>query len=146
LSTELNVLIFPEDGLFKIGTVSGYMLGLWTIPLFIIIFTGLRIRERISEKWSYVAVLILSLIIFGGSELTMWTLNSWYPQNVVLLFEHIALYILLPEIFLGLSSFYLFIKYHSSNFWTLGIIGFIIMIIYLGNASFFYFLIEKVII
>ncbi|MHA1885888.1 MAG: DUF6989 domain-containing protein, partial [Promethearchaeota archaeon] len=33
LSAELNILAFPEDGLFKIGTVSGYMLGLWTIPL-----------------------------------------------------------------------------------------------------------------
>jgi len=29
LSAQLNILVFPEDGLFKIGTVSGYMAGLW---------------------------------------------------------------------------------------------------------------------
>ena len=36
LSAQLNILVFPEDGLFKIGTVSGYMAGLWAIPLFLI--------------------------------------------------------------------------------------------------------------
>ncbi|MCK4382679.1 MAG: hypothetical protein KAW66_05235, partial [Candidatus Lokiarchaeota archaeon] len=29
LSAQLDILVFPEDGLFKIGTVSGYMAGLW---------------------------------------------------------------------------------------------------------------------
>jgi hypothetical protein len=36
LSAQLEILVFPEDGLFKIGTVSGYMLFLWAIPFFII--------------------------------------------------------------------------------------------------------------
>ncbi len=35
LSAQLNILVFPEDGLAKIGTVSGYMAGLWTIPIFL---------------------------------------------------------------------------------------------------------------
>ena len=35
LSAVLEVLIFPEDGLFKFGTVSGYMAGLWAYLSFI---------------------------------------------------------------------------------------------------------------
>ena len=43
LSAELGILVFPDDGFIKIGTVSLYMAGLWTIPLFLIIFTGLSV-------------------------------------------------------------------------------------------------------
>lgn len=146
LAAELNILVFPEDGLFKIGTVSGYMLGLWAIPLFIISFIGLRLNEYYSDKWVYLAIAVLSLIIFGGAEASMWILNSWYPQNVTLIFDHIAIYILVPEIILGLSTFYLFTKVQTKKIWILVINSFIIMLLYLGSASFFYFLIEKIII
>ena len=75
----------------------------------------------------------------------MWILNSWYPQNVSLIFDHIAVYILVPEIFLGLSTFYLFTKVQSKKLRILIISSFIIMLLYVGSASFFYFLIEKII-
>lgn len=57
LSAELNVLVFPEDGLFKIGTVSGYMAGLWVIPLFLIVFIGQQLQERYSRKVSYLSII-----------------------------------------------------------------------------------------
>jgi len=53
LSAQLNVLVFPEDGLFKIGTVSGYMLFLWAIPFFIILFIGYRINENYTLNSTY---------------------------------------------------------------------------------------------
>ena len=145
LSAELNILNFPEDGLFKIGTVSGYMLGLWTIPLFIICFVGLRVEERSSKKKAFILVAVLSLIIFGVAELTMWLLGSWYPQNVTLIFDHLAIYIIFPELILGLSAYYFFTYSKSKKMWILIIYAFTIMILYLGSATFFYFLIEKVI-
>ena len=46
----LKAIVFPEDGLFKIGSVSGYMAGLWTIPMFLIIFISEKIRSRFSGK------------------------------------------------------------------------------------------------
>ena len=52
LSAQLNVLVFPEDGSFKIGTVSGYMVGLWTIPLFIICFIGGVLEEEYRKDMS----------------------------------------------------------------------------------------------
>jgi len=146
LSAQLDVLVFPEDGLFKIGTVSGYMLGLWMIPIFIIVFTGIRINDRSSDKVAILAVSLLSLLIFGLAEQSMWMLQSWYPQNVTLLFGHLAVYIVVPEILLGLSSYYCYTKIREKHIWTKIGTAFLVMILYLGNACFFYFLIEKVII
>lgn len=144
LSAQLNILIFPEDGFFKIGSVSGYMIGLWVIPLFIIIFTGIRAKDRYSNKIGYLIVILLSLLIFGMAEQSMWMLQSWYPQNVTLIFDHIAIYIIIPEVILGLSSYFVYNKIKNENFWIFLITALTIMLLYLGSASFFYFLIEKV--
>ncbi|MBY8992198.1 MAG: hypothetical protein KGD58_15745 [Candidatus Lokiarchaeota archaeon] len=143
LSAEVNVLVFPEDGLFKIGTVSGYMAGLWVIPLFLIVFIGQRLQERYSKRIGYLSVVLMSLLIFGLSEQLMWMLQSWYAQNVVLI-GHIALYIIIPEIILGLSSYYFYDTLKERNYWYKLPAAFIVMVLYLGSAIFFYFLIERV--
>lgn len=143
LSEELNVLVFPEDGLFKIGTVSGYMAGLWVIPLFLIVFIGQRLQERYSKRIGYLSVVLMSLLIFGLSEQLMWMLQSWYAQNVVMI-GHIALYIIIPEIILGLSSHYFYEMLKERNHWYKLPAAFIVMVLYLGSAIFFYFLIERV--
>jgi len=143
LSAELNVLVFPEDGLFKIGTVSGYMAGLWVIPLFLILFIGQRLQERYSKRISYLLVVLMSLLIFGLSEQLMWMLQSWYAQNVLMI-GHIALYIILPELILGLSTYYFYEMLKERNHWYKIPTAFIVMILYLGSAIFFYFLIERV--
>ena len=145
LSAQLNVLVFPEDGLFKIGTVSGYMAGLWAIPLFLICFIGLKLLEKSSYVKTFIVVGLMSLTIFGLSEQSLWMLQSWYPQNVTLIFDHLAVYIIIPEIILGLSTFYYFQKNKDKNYFALIIVSFVVMILYLGSASFFYFLFEKII-
>ncbi len=145
LSAQLNILVFPEDGLFKIGTVSGYMIGLWAIPLFLICFIGLKLKEKHSHIKTLIVVGLISLTIFGLSEQSLWMLQSWYPQNVTLIFDHLAVYIIIPEVILGLSTFYYFQKIKENNCLTLIAVSFIIMLLYLGSASFFYFLFEKVI-
>lgn len=142
LSAELNILVFPEDGLFKIGTVSGYMFGLWTIPLFIIIFSGNRVRQTFTEMKAALIVIALALLIFGISEGTIWVIGSWYPQNVTTLFNHIAIYIIPAELILGFTSYYIFTLIEKKNLLFYLPLAFAIMLLYLGSASFFYFLIE----
>lgn len=144
LSAQLEILIFPEDGCFRIGTVSGYMLFLWAIPIFIILFTGYRIQERYSKNFAYVVVSLMSLLIFGISEMTMWTLGSWYAQNVTMI-GHIAIYIIIPEVILGVFSFFSYESIKEKKHWIILPMTFIIMLLYLGSAVFFYFLIERVI-
>ena len=145
LSAQLGVLVFPEDGFFKIGTVSGYMAGLWAIPLFLLSFIGLKVKEIYSPLKSLIVVGLLSFGIFVFAEQTMWMLQSWYPQNVTLFLDHLAIYIIIPEVILGLSTFYYFEKTKSQHYLILIISAFGIMLLYLGSASFFYFLFEKII-
>ncbi|MFZ5570755.1 MAG: DUF6989 domain-containing protein [Thermodesulfobacteriota bacterium] len=143
LSAQLNILVFPEDGLFKIGTVSGYMAGLWTIPLFVIVYTGLRIESRFSARAAWPVVALASLLIFGGSEQTLWILSSWYAVNVTMI-GHVAVYIVLPEILLGLSAYHAYRVVRERSHWVKIPAAFIVMQLYLGSAAFFYFLFEKV--
>jgi len=144
LSAELNILVFPDDGLFKIGTVSGYMFGLWTIPLFIIIFIGIKSRQTLTKGKAALIVILLTLIIFGTSEATIWMIGSWYPQNVTTLFNHLAIYIIPAELFLGFSSYIIFTRIKEKTLLYYLPLSFIIMLLYLGSCSFFYFLIEKI--
>ena len=83
LSAQLDILVFPDDGCFKVGTVSGYMAGLWTIPLFIIIFFARQVRCRASEPAAWFAAGLTALILFGGSEATLWLLPSWYTVELL---------------------------------------------------------------
>ena len=144
LSAELTILVFPEDGLFKIGTVSGYMVGLWVIPLFLIIFIGKQLQERFSKRIAYISIIFLSLAIFGVAEQSMWMLQSWYAQNVVMI-GHVALYIIIPETILGLSAYYGYELIKEKRQWFKFPMAFLVMILYLGNAVFWYFLIERVV-
>lgn len=144
LSAQLNILVFPEDGCFKFGTVSGYMAGLWTIPMFIILYIGGRVHERVSESAAYFSAAAAALIIFGGSEATLWLLPSWYAQHVTMI-GHIAVYILFPEIVLGASAYACYQAIKAKSHWVKIPTAFLVMQLYLGSAVFFYFLIERII-
>jgi hypothetical protein len=144
LSAQLNILVFPEDGFPKIGTVSGYMAGLWTIPLFMIIFTGSRVKARFTEGAALVTVAVASLLIFGVSEETVWMIPSWYAKNVTVV-AHTALYILIPEMLLGLSAYLVYEKVSGGTALKRGVAAFFVMTFYIGNSTFFYFLVERII-
>ncbi|MCB1137747.1 MAG: hypothetical protein KDK23_03285 [Leptospiraceae bacterium] len=109
LSRVLGVLVFPADGLFKIGSVSAYMAGLWAIPFFLVLLS-VRLYESSTSHlewpgksiaWSSAGLAsLVALVIFGGSEATLWILGSWYAQSVSMI-GHVALYVLIPEFLLG---------------------------------------------
>ncbi|TGL57978.1 hypothetical protein EHQ58_11290 [Leptospira ognonensis] len=144
LSDVLGVLVFPEDGFFKIGTVSGYMAGLWAIPLFILVYTGIKLEERsVSIIGTCLWVASLSLVVFGGAEATSWMLNSWYAQNVTKV-SGMAIYVLIPEMILGVVTYLAYQGFSQSHFLIQMSIGFLIMIQYLGSLTFFYLLIERI--
>jgi hypothetical protein len=143
LAAQLETIVFPDDGFFMIGPVSGYMAGLWAIPLFVILYVGLEISKQRSYPVAYTVVAALTLLIFGLAEETMWMLPSWSAQNVFMI-GHIALYIIIPEILLGISTLisYQLVRERPVWLWIIG--AFTVMILYLGNVSFFYFIIERI--
>jgi len=143
LSQQLDVLAFPKDGCFKIGTVSGYMAGLWAIPIFIIVFIGERVYIRHSNRAAYAAVALTSFFLFAGSEQLLWMLPSWHAQNVRMI-GHIAVYIVMPEIILGMAAYFAYQQITKLSHLYKFPAAFFVMQLYLGSAAFFYFLIEKI--
>lgn len=142
LAETLGALQFPNDGFPMVGgSIPLYMAGLWAIPFFIILFVGNEFQKRKSLQLAYGIVGILSVLIFALAELTLVSLPSW-TATVNGMTGNLAWYIIIPELFLGLSLFicYNFIKDKRFLMKILG--AFTVMILYIGNASFFYFLIE----
>ena len=142
LSEQLDILIFPNDGFLKIGTVSNYMLGLWTIPIFVILFIGIRSKLRYSSRNVYFIVGGISFLIFSSAELFLYTI--WHAQNVLMICN-VAVYIIIPEIVFGLTSYWMYLQIRKKSLLKKILGAATVMIFYLGNAVFFYFLLEKVI-
>ncbi|MCK4483962.1 MAG: hypothetical protein KAU89_04000, partial [Candidatus Thorarchaeota archaeon] len=143
LSAELGVLAFPDDGFFMIGTVPVYMAGIWAIPLFVIIYVGQVIQRRWTDKWVLAIVGALTLTIFVAAEATMWMLPSWSAQGVAMI-GHVAVYIIVPEIVLGLSTYITYDVIRERPLWMIAIAAFLVMVLYLGCAVLSFFMIERV--
>jgi hypothetical protein len=58
---------------------------------------------------------------------------------------HTALYIIVPEIILGLSCLYGYNSVKGRGLGAIVPVAFLVMQLYLGSAAFFYFLVEKVV-
>ncbi|MHA2423629.1 MAG: DUF6989 domain-containing protein [Candidatus Thorarchaeota archaeon] len=143
LASQLEVLSFPVDGFPMIGTVPIYMAGLWAIPLFLIVYSGLLMRDK-GVTMTTLTVLIMSLLLFGGSEATLWMLDSWYAHDVFMI-GNVAIYIIIPELILGLSAYLGYLITRKMGILHRLVMAFVVMVMYIGNASFFYFIIERVI-
>ncbi len=144
LAAQLDVLVFPEDGFFRIGAVSGYMAGLWTIPMFQIIFLGQRIKARFSDTAALSVVAIATFLLFVLSEETFWMIPSWHAKNVTMI-HYSALYLIIPEVLFGLSGYLAYEKTKDKGLWMRITAAFFVMTFYIGNLSFFYFLMERLI-
>jgi hypothetical protein len=139
----LKAIVFPEDGLFKIGSVSGYMAGLWAIPMFLIISICEKISAGISRPAAYIAAGIIAFLIFFISEQTVWLIPSWYAVNVKMI-GFSAVYIIVPEIILGLGAYRCYEEIRDRPHWMKVPAAFIVMLLYTGSVVFFYFLVERI--
>ncbi len=152
LSAVLGVLVFPEDGLFKFGTVSGYMAGLWAIPFFFILLASRFYQSSYSSsQWlthgtEFKAALVaasVAILIFGFSEATLWTLGSWYARDVTMI-GHIALYVLIPEFLLGFFLYQYFHESQNRGGWIQLYNAIKVSILYTGSLALSYLFLEKV--
>jgi hypothetical protein len=142
LADPLGILVFLPDGFPKIGPVSGYMAGLWAIPLFIIVFLGLRIGERYTTRYAYTLVAAVSFLLFTGAEAGLTFV--WHAQNIFMI-GSVALYIIGPELILGLSTYWAYASLKEKPRWWNLFAAFFLMVLYLGSACFFHLLINKII-
>ena len=151
LSAGLGILVFPDATFPKIGTVTAYMALMWTVPLFLIVQVARAVEDR--DLWgpgrparrglARVAAALTAALLFITSEATFWRLDLWQAVNVQQV-GHVALYVVLPEIILGVAAY-------EACHWAAGrrwrakaAAALTVMWIYLGTLAFFYLLIEVV--
>jgi hypothetical protein len=144
LSSVLGVIVFPDTGSPRVGDVPLFMGGLWIIPLFIIVLLGRRVQVRFTKNLAILAVCIASAVLFLGSEAVLWLIPIWYAHGVTVI-AHVAIYLIVPEILLGLFTFLAFETFHIDMIWYRLGAAFTVMVIYLGNLCFFYLIIEHLI-
>jgi len=142
LSASLNVLAFSGDGFLIVGTVPAYMAGLWAIPFFFIVCAGLWLERTKSRTITLLLVGLLSLVIFILAEETMWMLPSWHAQNVTMV-GHVAIYIVVPEIMLGVSTYLVYKHVMKRPLWQRIVWIYVVMALYVGNAGLSYLLVEN---
>lgn len=93
-----GVLNFPDHGVWRIGgAVPAYFMGLWMMLLFPVTLISDSTRSR------YLLAGVLSLLLFGFWEWAAQPLQLWQPQNVRTI-AGVAIYVLIPEVFLGLIT------------------------------------------
>lgn len=139
LAEGLGALNFIDKSFPMIGPVPAYMAGLWAIPFFIIIYASEQITKSRSALEGYIGAASLSLMIFGAAEASMWMLSSWETLAQVVI-GNIALYILVPEMILGVSALFVYRLVKDRTLWLLA--DYLIMALYIGNAALFYLFVE----
>jgi hypothetical protein len=143
LSAHLHTLLYPNEGIFKIGTIGAYMPLLWFIPMYILLYLGLWLKTQIGLNITYIAVGLLSLVLFLPSEHGFKYLNSWQAIHVKYLLGNAAIYVLLTEIMLALAAFWLFQIVQKSSLLAKFIAAASLSVFYLGSLLFWWFLIEN---
>ncbi|TGK37459.1 hypothetical protein EHQ12_06975 [Leptospira gomenensis] len=144
LSQVLGVVEFPADGFPKIGTVSGYMAGLWVIPLFVSTFVSVRFRKRFSDApalQSYLLGGLIAFVFFLVSEEVSYLIPVWFAKNVWM-FDHVAVYVLAPEFILAVFACYAYEVCAYSSLSEKILWAFLTMFVYLGALGFFFLLLE----
>lgn len=142
MSSVLGSLVFPDTGFPFIGTVGAYMALMWSIPLFVILFTVWRLRKRITPLSAYVLAVVLTIIVFGIAEATLWVIPIWYAAPHILAPLSVAIYVILGEAFLGVAAWYAYQTVADRNIPAKIIGALAVMLIYLGSISVAYLLIE----
>jgi hypothetical protein len=148
LSQELEVLVFPDTGGPRIGTVTGAMAGMWTIPLFVSVFgaevvcTRRGVRE---DDWRTRALVTsaIALALFLGSEATLWALPLWFAKGVTQV-GRVAVYVLAPEALLGAATFVAYRATRERGLLSAVGAAALVSILYVGALATSYFFVERV--
>ncbi len=138
----LGSLVFPDTGFPFIGTVGAYMALMWSIPMWVILFTVWRLRKRSTPLSAYVLAVVLTIVIFGIAEATLWVIPIWHAAPHILAPLYVAIYVIIGEVFLGVSAWYAYQTVADRRIPAKVVGALAVMLIYLGSIAVAYLLIE----
>lgn len=101
LVNQLDTLFFPDHGIPRIGgAVPVYFSGMWIMLLWPTTWLALQTRKP------YITMSVLSMTGFLVWEWVAPVMALWEPKNA-LIWQGIALYVLIPELLLGLGTLFM---------------------------------------
>jgi hypothetical protein len=143
LSSYLQTLYYPDEGIFKIGSIGGYMPFLWAIPMFMVLGLYDILSHRLSSNTATLWVVCLAMLTYGLSEHCFKLLDSWQAQHVRYLVGNAAVYVLVAELQLVVGALFLYKIVSHKPFLYKIMAAFVLMIFYFGSLCFWWFLIEN---
>ena len=140
LATVLGTLDFPDTGGPRLGGVPLAMAGMWTIPLWIAVFTGRRLGAGDPVRGALVAAAVAALLLVGA-EATLWAVPIWHAVDVAQV-GPVALYVVVPEAVLGATAYLAYVGTRDRALVIRALAGGAVMLIYLGGLAAWYLIIE----
>lgn len=103
LASVLGTLTFPETGGPRLGGVPLAMAGMWTIPLWMSLFTARQLDRGDLRRGLWIAAGVCGLVLVSA-EATLWAVPIWHAVGVTTV-GPVAVYVILPEIGLGATAY-----------------------------------------
>ena len=134
LAGVLGSLDFPDTGGPRLGPVPLALAGMWTVPLWLSTWAGLRARSG----WVAAAV---AGALFVGAEATLWAVPIWRAVGVTAL-GPVALYVVPAEVLLGGAAYAAFRRVGGRPWPVRVAAAAAVSTLYLGAACAAYLLVE----
>ena len=140
LAAVLGTIEFSEQSL-RVGLVSLYMLGMWSIPFTLILFMFRVLEEDYAQPTAIFFAALSGLGVFVLSEQLLPMLSVWQAKNVMTL-GNIALYVVPAEAALCFAVIYGFLFSRDERIHVTIVMQGSVMVFYTGALALSFFIIE----
>jgi len=141
LASVLGTLNFPETGGPRLGSTPLAMAGMWTIPLWISLFTSRQLDRGDLRRGLWIAALVCGVMLVGA-EATLWAVPIWHAVDVTTV-GPVAVYVIVPEILLGATTYLAYMTTREQSWAVKLAAAGLVSLVYLGALCASYGLVER---
>ncbi|GAB5537632.1 MAG: hypothetical protein Rubg2KO_38810 [Rubricoccaceae bacterium] len=143
LASILGTLHFPDTGGPRLGSTPLAMAGMWTIPLWVSLFTARQLDRGDRRRGTWIAALVCGLVLVS-SEATLWAVPIWEATGGVTRVGRVAVYVIAPEVLLGAVAYFAYMNTRDQSWTIKGAAAGLVSLVYLGALCASYGLMERV--
>jgi hypothetical protein len=140
LADVLGSIDFPDTGGPRIGPLPLAMAGMWTIPLWALLFAADRLGQGSQGRGAAWAAALAGLVLVG-SEATLWALPIWEAVGVQRI-GPVATYVILPEVLLGAAAYGAFVATRDRSRAVQVVAAALVAVLYTGALATSYLFLE----
>ena len=137
LAGVLGVLDFPDTGGPRLGPVPLAMAGMWTIPLWLVLWGALRLSGGDLVRGALWAAALAGALLVGA-EATLWAVPIWQATGVATVGP------VVPEVLLGAVTWLAFSLTRSASVTVRACAASLVSLVYLGALAASFGLVEHV--